>query len=179
MLSQNLTQSQVGYNVLMHLTRLQENPVQKNFVNNFKQLMAKKLSTTSFTFSMIIILVLGSAFFIGLHYFMNPQQSPLAISSYQPVTSNPVSLTLNLSSPDDNLLIYDPNLLISGQTSSGITVLITVNDTNQIISASTSGDFSLTVKLQTGTNQVIVSAFDNQGNYKIEERSIYYSEEKL
>lgn len=174
MLPQNSTPSQVGleYNMQVHLTRLKEE-------NSFKQLMAKKLSTTFFTFSMIIILLLGSAFFIGLHFFMNPQQSPLALSNYQPVTSKPVSLTLNLSSPDDNLLVSDANLLISGQTSPGILVLITVNDTNQTINASNQGDFSLTIKLQPGTNQIIVSAFDNQGNYKTEERSIYYLEEKL
>lgn len=163
----------------MHLTRLRKEAIQPNPENKFKQYMTKKLSTTFFTFSMIIILLLGSAFFIALHLFVNPTQNPLTISNYQPVTSKPVSLTLNLSSPDNNLLVYDPNLLISGQTSSGILVLITVNDSNQTINASSQGDFSLTVKLQPGSNQLIVSAFDNQGNYKTEERSIYFSEEKL
>jgi hypothetical protein len=172
----------------VHLTRVTENSVQTEpdkislEVSNFdklKQKMTKNLGTSSFIFSMILILLVALGFFMYLHFFVNPKEEPSTILNYQPVTTNPLSLTLNLSSPDDNLLVYDTNLLVSGQTTSGTLVLITINENNQTLNASKQGDFSQTVKLQSGINQVIVSVFDNQGNYKSEERSIYYSEEKL
>lgn len=162
----------LGYNKLVHLTRLKIN-------TGLKYHMTKEISTTFFTISMIILLLAGLGFFMYLNFFVNPATSPLTTATYTPVTTNPVSLTLNLSSPDDNLLIFDPNLLVSGQTTANVLVLITVNSDNQILNASKQGDFSQTVKLIPGVNQVIVSVFDNQGNYKSEARSIYYSGEKL
>ncbi|MDD2823367.1 MAG: hypothetical protein PHQ59_04800 [Candidatus Daviesbacteria bacterium] len=141
--------------------------------------MNKKLSSSFFIFSMIAILVVTCGFFISLNFFVNPLQKQITALNYQPVTNKPVSLTLNLSNPDDNLLVFDPNLLIAGQSGSGTLILVTVNDNNQTLNASEKGDFSLTVKLQPGSNQIVVSAFDELGNYKSEERSIYYSEEKI
>lgn len=176
------------YNGQVHLTRLRKNPaptlpenilIEAKKTDGFKQLMNKNLGNNLFIFSMIIILLGGIGFFITLHFFVNPQQNPMTETSYQPVTTNPVSLTLNLSSPDDNILVFDSNLLVSGQSTPGNLILVMVNDNNQILNSSKEGSFSLTVKLKSGSNQIIVSAFDNQGNYKIEERLIYYSEEKL
>lgn len=162
----------------MHLTRLRNKSVQ-NLPENINQQVTKNLSTTFFVFSMIIILLAGSGFFIALHFFVNPLQNPMTVSNYQPVTLERVSLTLDLSSPDDNSLVFDNNLLVSGKTTSSAMILITLNDSNQLISSGNQGDFSLTIKLLPGGNELIVSAFDNLGNYKSEQRTIYYSEAKL
>lgn len=142
-------------------------------------IMSRNISTTSFIFSMLGILILASAFFLALHFYLNPQQIPVTFQNYQPVTTLPVSLTLDLSNPDDNLLIFDNNLLVSGKTIPGALVLITANDQNQLLTASSDGYFSQTVKLSPQVNQLSVSAFDNSGNYKSEQRTIYFSEEKL
>ncbi len=162
----------------VHLTRLRKKPI-PDLPENIQYFMAKQLSTTFFILSMIIILLAGTGFFAALHFFVNPLQNPTTASSYQPVTSLPVSLTLNLSSPEDNSLVFDNNLLVSGKTIPNALILITINDNNQFINASNIGDFSLTIKLQLGGNQLIVSSFDNLGNYKSELRTIYYSGEKL
>lgn len=148
-------------------------------MGKIKEIMSKKLSTTIFTLSMIILFTVGVAFLISLHVLVNPAVNQVAIKDYQPVTSKPISLTLDLSSPDDNSLVFDNNLLVSGKTTSGAMVLITLNDDNQLIDAGNQGNFSLTIKLQLGGNQLIISSFDNLGNYKSESRTIYYSEEKL
>lgn len=142
-------------------------------------IMFRKISTTSFVFSMLVILILGFAFLIVLHFYVNPKQIPVTFQDYQPVTSLLVSLTLDLSNPDDNLLVFDSSVLVSGKTVPGTLVLITANDQNQLLTASSDGYFSQTVKLQSATNQLSISAFDSLGNYKSEQRTIYYSEEKL
>lgn len=141
--------------------------------------MFMKLSTTFFILSMLALLIVGVVFLGAFNFLVNPKSNPVALNDYQPVTQNRVSLTLDLSSPDDNLLVFDNNLLVSGKTVPGATVLITLNDDNQLTTASNQGDFSLTVKLQTGGNQLVVSSFDASGNYKSEFRTIYYSEAKL
>lgn len=151
---------------------LQETKIKPN-------IMSKNISTTSFIFAMLVILILGSAFFLALHFYLNPQQIPVTFQNYQPVTALPVSLTLDLSNPDDNLLVFDSSVLVSGKTVSGALILMTINDQNQLLTASPDGYFSKTVKLSPQVNQISISTFDNLGNYKSEQRTIYFSEEKL
>lgn len=147
-----------------------------------QSIMSRNMSTTSFIFAMFVILILGSAFFLALHFYLNPKQIPVTFQNYQPVTTLPVSLTLDLSNPDDNLLVFDSSVLVSGKTVPGALVLITLitaNDQNQTITASSDGYFSQTIKLSPQVNQLSISAFDNLGNSKSEQRTIYFSEEKL
>lgn len=106
-----------------------------------------------------------------------PVSSPLLSSN--PVSSEPVSLTLNLSHPEDNNLVFDEDLLIEGKSSKDTLVLISLEDRDQIIETDTEGNFSQTVKLIEGVNHLSVSAFDQLGNLKSEERTIYYSKEKI
>lgn len=162
----------------MMLTRIKRQPP-LSLPGKIKAAMFKNVGTTFFIFSMLIILVLGSTTLVMLYFFLNPKQNPITIQNYQPVTSLPVTMTLNLSSPDDNNLVFDNNLLVSGTTIPGALVLITLGDDNQLINASSQGNFSLTVNLQPAYNQLIVSSFDDLGNYKSETRAIYYSKEKL
>lgn len=119
---------------------------------------------------------------MGTLYFLTyyqPSQNQALINSY-PVTSEPVSLTLSLSSPDNNQLVFDPNLLIQGNTTPpGSTVILSLNDDNQAIETNSRGNFSATVKLQEGINTLSVAVFDNSGNNKREERVVYYSTEKI
>lgn len=144
-----------------------------------KEIMSKNLSPTSFVFVMISILMLGCILIAALYFFLNPKQNPIALSDYRPATTLPVSLTLDISSPDDNLLVFDNNLLVSGKTAAGVLILITSNGQNFLLNASSDGYFSQTVKLDPQVNQLSISSFDNSGNYKSEQRTIYFSEEKL
>lgn len=109
--------------------------------------------------------------------FSQTNQSSLVTSS--PVTTEPVSISLNLSSPDDNILVFESSILISGKTSPNATVILSLDEEDRIIEAKASGNFSDTVKLKEGVNNLIISTFDNQGNGKSESRTIYYSKEKL
>lgn len=99
--------------------------------------------------------------------------------SITPVTKEPVSLTLSLSSPDDNFLTFDQDLLIQGKTSSSAVIILSSNNKDYVLEPSSKGNFSLTLKLENGVNQLLVKVFDNQGNSKSEERTVYYSSEKI
>ena len=128
---------------------------------------------------LIIILILAGAGYLGYKYYLPAQKTPIALTAINPVTSKPVSLTLDLSSPDDNLLVFDPDILIQGKTIPAATVILSLDDTDQILPTDDQGNFSKTIKLQNGVNQFTVQVFDNLGNTKSESRTIYYSTEKI
>lgn len=133
-----------------------------------------------FVITLSALLVLGAGFLGTFYYFT---YYPIAQKDTEvtrlPVTSQPVSLTLYLSSPDYDQLVFNPNLLVEGKTSPEAVAIVNLNDDDQMIKASGQGDFSATLILQEGINQLSVTAFDNQGNRKTEDRTVYYSTEKL
>lgn len=125
----------------------------------------------------ILFICLGLVIYL---YFQVQSKVPTsALLNSWPVTSEPVSLTLNLSSPEDNMLVFDTDLLLQGKTSPQAVVVLSLNDTDEAIEASSQGSFSTTLKLEEGINQVSVTVFDSLGNSKSIDRTIYYSEEKL
>lgn len=141
--------------------------------------VGKNLSTKIFVLVMGILLVGGLFATTAFYFVVNPPMDKTSAElSGSPVTSEPVSLILNLSSPDDNLMVSSPDLLVSGKTSPGATVLLSANNSDQILDTN-KGDFSATVKLTTGVNEFQIAAFDDLGNSKEEQRTVYYSKEKL
>lgn len=108
-----------------------------------------------------------------------PKGSTAVSPVTKPVTSKPVSLTLNLSAPEDNLLTFDPDLLLQGKTSPQAKVILILEKEDLALEANNFGDFSTTVKLTEGVNNITVAAFDNLGNKKSEERTVFYSKEKI
>lgn len=142
--------------------------------------MSKLLSPTVFVISMVIILLAGLAGAFGLNFLVNPQTAAQKLNILnQPVTSKPVSLTLNISSPDDNLLVFDSDLLIQGTTMPNNIVILSLTDSDLNLQADKDGNFSTTLKLKSGVNQITVTTFDDQGNSKSDSRTVYYSTEKI
>ncbi len=127
-----------------------------------------------------MLLILGSGGAV-IYYFYNQinSQSTTSLQNFSPVTQEPVSLTLNLSSPDDNSLVFSEDLLIQGKASPKTVVILSTNTQDYLLEPNKQGDFSITVKLQEGLNLLSVNAFDNLGNNKSENKTIYYSEEKI
>ncbi len=141
--------------------------------------MNSPLSTKTFIFSIFLILILGLSSIYGLHYFINLDQYKNTSSEYNPVTQEPISFNLNVSTPEDNTLTFDKNIVISGKTSPDTTVIISVNDQNLGFDTGAKEDFSKILTLSEGENIINVSAFDPQGNTKTEIRSVFYSQEKI
>ena len=142
--------------------------------------MNKRLSTRAFVLWMSFFLISG-LLAIGIVFLIfNPQylqkDSAFPLS---PLTKEPVSLTLHLESPDDNQMVYDPKIKIEGQTAPKALVVISSDTVDQALEADGGGDFSTTLTLQSGVNQITVMTLDEQGNTKTEERTLYYSKEKL
>lgn len=117
---------------------------------------------------------------MGIKYLSDPiGLNTILTNSYQPVTNKPISLTLNLSSPDDNKLVFKSVALVEGTATPNSLVVLSTNSDDQILKVSPTGSFSQTINLDEGVNQIMVSAFDNTGNSKQETRMVYYSKEEI
>lgn len=137
------------------------------------------MSPKAFILSMVLLLVLGVAFFVGLHFYLNQSSTAPKSALLGPVTQEPVSLILTLSGPDDNQLTFDSHLLLQGRTSSDAAVILSSDGEDLVLDTDNKGNFSTTIKLRQGLNQMTVRAFDSSGNSKSENRTIYYSTEKI
>ncbi|MBI2599721.1 hypothetical protein HYW43_02245 [Candidatus Daviesbacteria bacterium] len=140
----------------------------------------KQLSTKAFVVSQISILIVGLIFLGGLYYILNIQyQKNSSPFSNGPVTTPPKTLVLDLSQPDEDSLVFKSPILVSGQTSAGRQVLIFTDSQSLVIKSKLNGSFSSTLDLDEGVNKITVVAFDDNGDSKQIQRTLYYSKEKI
>lgn len=141
---------------------------------------SKKLSFKQFILSHILILLIGLIFLGGLYYILNIQyQKSNNPFLNGPVTTPPKSLRLDLDQPDDDSLFYSASIIISGKTGPGRDVLISQNTQDLVLKSKADGSFSTILKLDKGVNKITAVVFDQTGDLRSEDRSVYYSEEKL
>lgn len=114
---------------------------------------------------------------------IRPPSSPPPLTSLslpiKPVTSLPTGLTLNLSSPDENQLVFDNNVLLQGKTNPGSRILVSFESSDLALEPSPSGEFSTTIFMDEGLNQFTVTAINDEGELKQEERTVYFSKERI
>lgn len=142
--------------------------------------LGKKLSQKAVFLSLLSIFLVSLAFLFSLFYILNIQyQKPKELFSNGPVTTLPKSLMLNLATPDDNFLTFQSSVVISGSTSPSLEVLISTQTQDLVIKSKPDGSFSTVLDLDEGVNIIQVVVFDSKGGSKQEERTIYYSKEKI
>ncbi len=142
--------------------------------------LTQKISRKHFIISNILILTISLGFLFGLYFILNIQYKTSSNPfTYGPVTSKPKSFTLDLAQPEDEALLYQSSILLSGKTSPHFQVLISTNEDDQVIEAKSDGSFSATLNLDEGVNNIKVTVFDSTGDTKKVERLVYYSKEKL
>ncbi len=117
----------------------------------------------------------GPNLFLG---FQNNNASP-SLSKGGPITKPPATFALNLDSPDNNLLVFNKNLIISGNTNPNASVLISTLSNDSVITSKPDGTFSTDLTLDPGENNLKVVVFDKNGDSRSQERTIYYSKDKI
>ena len=144
--------------------------------------MNKKLTTAEFTFSLVLLLICG-LFVLGVLYFVlyidtsnNPNRSYFKTG---PITKKPATLMLELNNPDNDLLVFNKELEISGKTIPNSYVLVTNMSDDIVIKSRSDGSFSGEFELSDGVNEIKIISFDQNGEQKEIERTVYYSKEKI
>lgn len=142
--------------------------------------LKKKLSFKHFILSMTLILIISLAFLTGIYYILNIQHvKPQNLFSNGPVTTAPRTLRLDVDQPVDDLLTFQSSTIVSGKTAPGTKVLITTDTEDFVIKSTGNGSFSTVLNLDEGVNNIMIVVFDPTGDSKSNERTIYYSKEKI
>lgn len=140
----------------------------------------QSLSPKTFFLSQILILAFSLIFLGVIHYIVNIQYvKGNRYSLRGPVTTLPILLTLEVVSPDDNLLTFDSPYLISGKATPRTQVLISSETSDQVVQAKADGSFAVSFPLAEGPNEITIIAFDKVGEQRALTRTIYYSKEKI
>ncbi len=139
----------------------------------------KVLSAKVFIISNLAILIFGLLFFAGLYYILYDFKFKQESQPYQPVTKEPTSFILEVGSPEDEILIFEDNIVVSGKTGPDSAVIISnqVNDAG--LQADKNGQFSKVFPVAVGANLVEITAIDKDGSTRTVTKSIYYSQEEI
>lgn len=86
-------------------------------------------------------------------------------------------LKLTLIKPNDLDVLTDSPFEISGATKSNIWIAISAEEEDYVFKSNEKGEFTQEVDLVGGTNQVLISAFDQDGSRVSESLILVYSTE--
>lgn len=143
--------------------------------------LGKRLTRKQFMLSQILILAVGLFLIVTLYYLVNIQyrQTANPYSQGLTVTTPPKSLRMDLNQPDDDLLTFTKEVIVSGQTGPNMDVLISSQSQDLIVKSTPEGKFSTIFDLNAGVNEISVVVFDATGDTRSETRTVYFSEEKI
>jgi hypothetical protein len=137
------------------------------------------LSTKTFIISHLTILIMALIYFAGLYYILYPERFKPAVIEYNAVTKEPVSLFLEITNPEDDIMVTDPNLIISGKTSPNASIIISNGENDAGLQSDKNGEFSKVFSLNPGANIIEIDTYDTDGNSKTVIKEVYYSKEEL
>lgn len=140
--------------------------------------MGKELSQKIFIISLGIIFVIGLSLIGGLYYYLNADELGASFK-YLPVSQTPTSFSLEINSPEDNALLEDSSVVVSGETAPFASIIVVNGDRTTGFEANSSGDFSKIISLSEGPNVLQISAFDKTGATKTVTKYTYFTKEKL
>lgn len=128
---------------------------------------------------LVIILALVVAGFFFFKSFHFNQSTSAVLKSFDPITHQPISFDLEITNPDDQSLLFDKSLLVSGKTAPKAKVVISDDGDDNEVDADDNGNFSQQVALDLGFNQLTIVAFNEAGDSKQVVRTVYYSKDEL
>jgi hypothetical protein len=104
-------------------------------------------------------------------------QSLENITSPTPEIENLSNLVL--LSPEDEIIVGEAEINVSGNTDPNNFVVILVNEEENLTTADDTGAFSIAVELEAGSNLISVYTLDEDGKTTTEERVVVFSTKSL
>lgn len=107
---------------------------------------------------------------------------PLISSTLSPTPSGQISnnsLSLTITSPENETIVSNSKLSIRGSTTPLSTVIIITPIKTYQQNANTSGDFDISVDIETGFNIIQINSIDPQDNQVNQQLVITYSTAKI
>lgn len=137
---------------------------------------------------MIISILVGLTFGLIIVYGVYTAQKSLSDSkntpnvlevSPTPSDDTPVDTNLVIHNPEDEIIVAQPQLTVTGTTTAGNYVVIFINDQPFITQADEVGSFSIEAQLELGSNVIQVRAIDENGHETVKERVVIYTTKPL
>ncbi len=111
------------------------------------------------------------------------QTTPTEAAQTSPTSSSETSedkeISLEISSPANEIISETENLTIKGKTLPNATVVIIWEEGADILVADKSGLFETEIELIGGENKINISAYDDQGNKTAQTLTVTYSTAKF
>lgn len=140
--------------------------------------MGKELSGKFFIISISLIFLVSLAGIGGLYYYINNDKFDSSFK-YLPVSQDPISFSLTVSSPENNTLVQDGSVIVSGRTAPFASIVVIDGEQTTAFDAQSNGDFSKIITLSEGAHILQISAFDKTGALKTVSKYVYFTKESL
>lgn len=129
-------------------------------------------------FAIFLGLGLGLIITYGVYRARTTLQKPVAQEAEQIIEATPLAsaeTNLSITSPEDETITESQELTVAGSTNPNSFVVVIVNNQDNITTADQSGNFSVVITLETGSNVIQVHSIDEDGNTSIKEITVIYS----
>lgn len=143
---------------------------------NLPEWINRPMPEKTFIISISAVFITALIFLFGIHFLLNKDSFRTTLKNYIPVTKESKEFKLDLNNPDEDKLVFDGSILVSGKSSAFASIVISTQDKDTGFAVGKTGEFSRIIDLSPGLNYLSVSAFDPAGNVKTENRIIFYSE---
>lgn len=109
----------------------------------------------------------------------NDQDNKQLETTPSPNPSDQADANLAIHNPEDEIIVDEALITITGTTTADNYVVIFINDDEIITTADEAGSFSVEGELELGSNIVQVHAIDENGQTTVKERTVIYSTRPL
>lgn len=86
---------------------------------------------------------------------------------------------LTVENPKDESVTDTKTVTISGKTEPGATIIVSTENSDQVVNAAGNGDYTLTTTIGSGTNVIQITAVFTNGEEKKVTRTVTYSTESF
>lgn len=110
----------------------------------------------------------------------NTKTQKTDVSETQPIVTETLpteegQIPLIISSPEDNSLVDQEKIEITGKTAAQATIVILYEEGEEVFQADEEGEFSQEITLVGGANEIKITAFDTEGNEANKILNLVYS----
>ena len=107
------------------------------------------------------------------------EESPkISLNQENPLV-NEEKMTLKIISPENNALVSEAKIKITGKTLPNINVVIFDEENENILQTDQQGQFTQEIILTSGINEIKISAFDNNGTEANVNLNLVYSKSEI
>lgn len=133
----------------------------------------------SFIATLFGLLVAGLVFYaFQATKTVNPSNSKI-VSFVSPTPTSIPSVFLTVDRPKDEEVVTNKILIISGKSKANAVIVIMTDSLEEVITPSSSGDFSTTVSIGDGQNIIEITAIAPNGESITVKKTVTYSQEEF